>query len=92
MKVYILMTRRNGNEPQSAGVFSSFDKAVACFVRDHVKDYNLPPARLVAEATRIALKMARNWADFGDSRAWIDEYEVDDCCEAWENEDRNDSK
>lgn len=89
MKVYILMTRQKNNEPHNAGVFSSFDKAVAYFVRDQFKDSDLPPAKLATEISRIALKMAHNWADFGDRRAWIDEYEVDDRCEDWEKESDN---
>lgn len=95
--VYILMTKYKDGDPEIAGVFSSFDKAVAYFVRTDPNNTGLSGARLKSACVKMALKMAHktedeDWADFGDRRAWIDEYEVDDRFEDWENEDGNDSK
>ena len=45
----------------------------------------------------VALKMAHrtddeDFADFGSTRAWIEEHEVDECCEGWEKEGENDGE
>ena len=79
-KAYVLMTQWKDDEPQIAGVFSSFDKAVACFVRDEFKTTK------PSEIAQIALKMAHktddvDFADFGSMRAWVEEHDVDERCE-----------
>lgn len=89
MNVFVLMTQWKDDDPEIAGVFSSFDKAVACFVRDEFK------AAEPDEVARVALKMAHktdddDFADFGSVRAWIEEHEVDECCEGQEKETRDD--
>lgn len=91
MSVYILMTQWKDGDPEIAGVFSSFDKAVAYFVRDTFETED------PSEVAQVALKMAHktddeDCADFGDTRAWIEEYEVDERCEESEKGDGDDSK
>lgn len=96
---YILMTKYKDGDPEIAGVFSSFDKAVAYFMRTELENTDLCEKEFNSAYiyVKMALKMAHrtdddDYADFGNTRAWIDEYEVDDRCEDWEKEDRNDSK
>lgn len=89
MKVFVLITQWKDGDPEIEGVFSSFDKAAACFVREKFKDTTMPVDKMQSEITSIALKMAHmtddeDFADFGSTRAWIERHEVDDCCEAWE--------
>ena len=92
MKVFVLMTQWKDGDPEVEGVFSSFDKAVACFVREEFKDATMSVAEMQSKVARTALKMAQetddeDYADFGDTRAWVEEHEVDECCESWEKED-----
>ena len=97
MKVFVLMTQWKDGDPEIAGVFSSFDRAVACFVREEFRDSGLPPARLATEISRMSLQMAHrtdddDFAGFGSTRAWIEEREVDECCEEWERESEDDGR
>ena len=46
-------------------------------------------AEMQSKAALTALKMAHrtddeDFADFGDTRAWVEEHEVDELSEAWE--------
>ena len=89
MKVFILMTQWKDGDPEISGVFSSFYKAVAYFVREEFKDATMSVAEMQSKITRVALKMAHETddedvADFGDTRAWIEEHDVDELCESWE--------
>lgn len=89
MDVYVLMTQWKDGDPEIAGVFSSFDRAVAFFVRVHFRDAAMPIPEMQSRIARVALKMAHrtddeDFADFGSTRAWIDGHEIDDGCEAWE--------
>lgn len=89
MKVFILMTQWKDGDPEISGVFSSFYKAVAYFVREEFKDATMSVAEMQSKVARVALKMANETddedsADFGNTRAWIEEHEVDTCCESWE--------
>ena len=89
MKAYVLMTQWKDDDPGVSGVFSSFDRAVAFFVRMEFKDATMSVAEMQSKVARVALKMAHmtddeDFADFGSTRAWVDEYEVDERCEAWE--------
>ena len=89
MKAYVLMTQWKDGDPGVSGVFSSFYKAVAFFVRMKFKDATMSVAEMQSEVARVALKMAHrtddeDFADFGDTRAWIEEHEVDELSEAWE--------
>ena len=89
MKVYVLMTNRKDGDPGISGVFSSFYKAVAFFVRTEFKDATMSVAEMQSKVAHVALKMAHrtddeDFADFGDARAWIEEHEVDELTEAWE--------
>ena len=95
MKVFVLMTQWKDGDPEIAGVFSSFDKAVAYFVRTEFKDATMSVAEMQTKVARVALKMAHrtddeDCADFGSTRAWVEEHEVDECCEDWEKEARDD--
>ena len=89
MKVYVLMTKWKDGDPGISGVFSSFYKAVAFFVRMELKDATMSVAEMQSKVALTALKMAHrtddeDFADFGDTRAWVEEHEVDTLCEAWE--------
>lgn len=89
MNVYILMTQWKDGDPEIAGVFSAFDRAVAYFVREEFKDAKGSVAEMQSKIAQVALKMAHrtddeDFADFGDTRAWVEEHEVDECCEDWE--------
>ena len=89
MKAYVLMTQWKDGDPEVSGVFSSFGKAVAFFVRMEFKDATMPVAEMQSKVALAALKMAHrtddeDFADFGDTRAWIEEREVDELSEAWE--------
>ena len=91
MKVYVLMTKWKDGDPGISGVFSSFYKAVAFFVRMEFKDATMPVAEMQSKVAHVALKMAHrtddeDFADFGDTRAWIEEHEVDELTGAWELE------
>lgn len=88
-KAYVLMTQWKADEPQIAGVFSSFDRAVVRFVLDRFRNSDLPLEKLAIKIARVALKMAHltddeDFADFGDTRAWIEEREIDERYEVWE--------
>ena len=90
MKAYVLMTQWKDGDPEVSGVFSSFGKAVAFFVRMEFKDATMPVAEMQSKVALAALKMAHrtddeDFADFGDTRAWVEEHEVDELAEAWEN-------
>ena len=87
--VYTLMTQWRGGDPEVTGVFSSFDRAVAYFVRTEFKDATMSVAEMQSKVAQVTLKMAHrttdeDFADFGDIRAWVDEHEVDGLSEAWE--------
>ena len=89
MKVHVLMTQWKDGDPEVSGVFSSFSKAVAYFVHMEFKDATMSVAEMQSKITRVALQMAQktddeDFADFGDTRAWVEEHEVDTLCEAWE--------
>ena len=89
MKAYVLMTRWKDGDPEVSGVFSSFGRAVAFFVRTEFKDATMSVAEMQSKVALTALKMAHrtddeDFADFGDTRAWVEEYEVDELSEAWE--------
>ena len=89
MKVYVLMTRWKDGDPGISGVFSSFDRAAAYFVRTEFKDATMSVAEMQSKVALTALKMAHrtddeDFADFGDVRAWVEEHEVDELSEAWE--------
>ena len=89
MKVYVLMTRWKDGDPGISGVFSSFGRAVAFFVRTEFKDATMSVAEMQSKVALAALKMAHrtddeDFADFGDVRAWVEEHEVDELSEAWE--------
>ena len=97
MNVYMLMTQWKDGDPEIAGVFSSFDKAVAYFVRTEFRDAKMSAAKMQSTIAQVALKMAHrtddeDFADFGSTRAWIEEHEVDECCEGWEKEGENDGE
>jgi hypothetical protein len=96
-KVYILMTQWKVGDPEVAGVFSSFDKAVSYFVRTEFKDTTMPIDKMQSEIVRITLKMAHmtddeDFADFGDTRVWVEDRLIDGWCEAWEKGDEGDGK
>ena len=79
---YILMTQYKDGDPEIAGVFSSFDKAVASFVLTEFMDEEMGKEELLLKATQVALKMAHmtddeDYADFGNTRARIDEWAID---------------
>ena len=89
MKVYVLMTQWKDGDPGVSGVFSSFGRAVAFFVRMEFKDATMSVAEMQSKAALAALKMAHrtddeDFAGFGDMRAWVEEHEVDELSEAWE--------
>ena len=89
MKVYVLMTQWKDGDPGVSGVFSSFCKAVAFFVRMEFKDATMSVAEMQSKVALTALKMAHrtddeDFADFGNMRAWVEEHKVDAFCEAWE--------
>lgn len=89
--VYILMTQWKDGDPEATGVFSSFDKAAAFFVRMLFRDASMSIDRMQSEAARVALKLAHqtddeDYADFGNTRAWIEENIVDELCERFETE------
>ena len=91
MKAYVLMTKWKDGDPGISGVFSSFYKAVAFFVRMEFKDATMSVAEMQSKVAHASLKMAHrtddeDFADFGDTRAWIEEHEVDELTEAWELE------
>ena len=99
MKAFVLMTQWKDDEPEVSGVFSSFDKAASYFVRTQFKDATMSVAEMQAACARVALKLAHHtddedFADFGSTRAWIDERVVDELCEAFEmkGSSRDDAK
>lgn len=89
MTVYILMTQWKDGDPEVSGVFSSFDKAASYFVRMQFKDAAMPVPEMQAECARTALKLAHrtddeDFSDFGSTKAWVEQYDVDDRCEEFE--------
>ena len=89
MNAFVLMTQWKDGDPGVSGVFSSFDRAVAYFVRTEFKDATMSVAEMQSKVALAALKMAHrtddeDFADFGDVRAWVEEHEVDELSEAWE--------
>ena len=89
------MTQWKDGNYEIAGVFSSFDKAVAYFVRTMSRDATMSVMELQSEAVKVALKMAhvtddKDFADFGNTRAWVEEHEIDAHCWASEKEARDD--
>ena len=97
MKVFILMTQWKDGDPEVSGVFSSFDKAVAYFVREQFKDATMSVEEMQSRAALVALKMAdqtddEDSTDFGSTRAWIETHEMDDLCKAWEIGDGHDGE
>ena len=88
-KAYILMTQWKDGDPEIEGVFSSFDRAVASFVRSELKDATMSVPEMQSRAARMALQMAHRTDDedyscFGDTRAWVEEHEVDERVEEFE--------
>lgn len=97
MKAYVLMTQWKDGDPGVSGVFSSFDRAVAFFVRMEFKDATMSVAEMQSKVALTALKMAHrtddeDFADFGDTRAWVEEHEVDELAEDWENGGEDDGE
>ena len=97
MKVYVLMTQWKDGDPGISGVFSSFYKAVAFFVRMEFKDATMSVAEMQSKVALTALKMVHrtddeDFADFGDMRAWVEEHEVDEHCESFEKGCGNDGE
>ncbi len=97
MKAFVLMTQWKDGDPEIAGVFSSFDKAVAYFVRTEFKDAKMSVAEMQSKVAQTALKMAHrtddeDFADFGSTRAWVEEHEVDKCCEDFEKGGEDDGE
>ena len=97
MKVFVLMTQWKDSDPEIAGVFSSFDRAVAYFVRSEFRDANMSVPEMQSRVAQVALKMARktddeDCSDFGDTHAWVEEHEIDECCEDWEKEESDDGE
>lgn len=91
MKVYVLITKWKDGDSDISGVFSSFDKAVAYFVREQFKDATMSVAEMQSRVAHVALKMAHqtdneDFTDFGSTRAWIETHEMDNLCETWEME------
>jgi hypothetical protein len=91
MKMFVLMTQWKEGDPEVSGVFSSFNRAVAYFVRTEFKDATMSVAEMQTKVAQVALKMAHStddedYADFGNTRAWVEEHEVDAYCEAFELE------
>lgn len=89
--VYILMTQWKDGDPEATGVFSSFDKAAAFFVRMLFRDASMSVAEMQSKAAQVALKLAHqtddeDFTDFGNTRAWIEENIVDELCERFEME------
>lgn len=89
MKAFVLITQWKDCDPEVSGVFSSFDKAAAYFVRTEFKDATMSVAEMQSKAAQVALKLAHqtddeDCADFGNTRAWIEEHEVDEHCEEFE--------
>jgi hypothetical protein len=89
MKVFVLMTQWKEGDPEVSGIFSSFDKAVAYFVRMEFKDATMSLAEMQSKVAQVALKMAHqtddeDYADFGNTRAWVEEHEVDEHSEGYE--------
>lgn len=58
MKVYVLMTQWKDGGPGISGVFSSFGKAIAFFMRMEFKDATMPVAEMQSKVALTALKMA----------------------------------
>lgn len=97
MKVYVLMTKWKDGDPGISGVFLSFGKAVAFFVRMEFKDATMSVAETQSKIAFTALKMAHrtddeDFADFGDTRAWVEEHKVDEHCESFEKGCGNDGE
>lgn len=97
MKMFVLMTQWKDGDPEASGVFSSFDRAVAYFVRTEFKDATMSVAEMQTKVVQVALKLAHmtaddDFADFGNMRGWIEKHEVDEHCEAFEKGDGDDGK
>lgn len=95
--VYILVTQWKGCDPGVSGVFSSFDKAAAFFVRMMFQNVTMSDAEMQSKVTQTALKLAHmmddeDFADFGDRRGWIEKHEVDGHCEAFEKGSEDDNE
>ena len=89
MKAFVLMTQWKDGDIGVSGVFSSFDRAVAFYVRMLFKDATMSVAEMQSGIVHTALKMAHqtddeDYADFGNMRAWIEEHKVDEHCERYE--------
>ena len=97
MKVYVLVTKWKYGDPKISGVFSSFDKAVAYFVREQFKDATMSVEEMQSRVALVTLKMANQTddegsTDFGSTRAWIEMHEMDGLCKAWEIGDGHDGE
>lgn len=97
MKVYVLITKWKDGDPDISGVFSSFDKAVAYFVRVLFNDATMSVTVMQSKVAKAALKLAHKTDDedfscFGEMKAWVEEYEVNSLCEAWEIGDGHDGE
>ena len=91
MKTFVLITQWKDGDPGASGVFSSFDRAVAFFVRMLFKDATMSVAEMQSKIVHTALKMAHrtddeDYADFGNMRGWVEEHKVDENCEEFEKE------
>ena len=88
---YILMTKYKDGDPEIDGVFSSFEKAVKSFVGTEFMDEKIGKEELLSKVAQVTLKMAHktddeDYADFGDTRAWIEEWAIDGECDGNEEE------
>jgi hypothetical protein len=89
--VFILMTQWKDGDIGASGVFSSFEKAAAFFVRMMLHDATMSVVEMQSKVTQVALKLAHmtddeDFADFGNMRGWIEKHEVDEHCEKFEKE------
>lgn len=96
-RVYVLMTKWRDDDPEVAGVFSSFDKAASYFVRVMFRDSTMSVAEMQSKVTQVALRLAHmtcdeDFSDFGNMRGWIEEHEVDEYCEEFEKGGEDDGK
>lgn len=95
--VFILMTQWKDGDPEISGVFTSFYKAAAFFVRIMFQDATMSVVEMQSKVTQTALKLAHmtddeDFADFGNMRGWIEKYEVDERSKAFERGDEDDSE
>jgi hypothetical protein len=95
--VFILMTQWKDGDPEISGVFTSFYKAAAFFVRIMFQDATMSVVEMQSKVTQVALKLAHmtddeDFADFGNMRGWIEKHEVDERSKAFEKGDGDDGE